>query len=142
MRITADTNVLISATFWDGSSNKIIEKVENKEIELVLSKDIIKEFMDVLNYQEIQDKIKDKNLEMKRTVEKIVSISTIIEPMQELDVVKEDKEDNKIVECAIEGNVNYLISQDKHLLKLKNYKEVKIITPEEFLKLIKASSSA
>ena len=82
MKITVDTNVLISATFWYGSSNEIIEKVENKEIALILSKEIIEEFSNVLDYEEIQEKIKDKNLEMKKTVEKIVSISTIIEPTQ------------------------------------------------------------
>ena len=55
-----DTNVLISATFWLGSSYKIVKKAENKEIELVLSLDILKEFSEVLNYEEIQKKIKNK----------------------------------------------------------------------------------
>lgn len=136
MRITADTNVLISSTFWYGSSNKIMEKVENKEIELVLSREIIKEFTKVLEYEEIQQKIKNKNLEMRRTVEKIASISTIVEPKQKLNVVKDDAKDNKIIECAVEGNVDYIISQDKHLLKLKEYKEIKIVLPEDFLKVV------
>jgi len=78
MKITLDTNVLISATFWKGDSDKIIEKVEKKDIELILSKDIIEEFARVLKYKEIQEKVKNKNLEMKRTVEKIISISKII----------------------------------------------------------------
>jgi len=78
MKITLDTNVLISATFWKGNSDKIIEKVEKKDIELILSKDIIEEFARVLKYKEIQEKVKNKNLEMKRTVEKIISISKII----------------------------------------------------------------
>jgi len=78
MKITLDTNVLISATFWKGDSDKIIEKVEKKDIELILSKDIIEEFARVLKYKEIQEKVKNKNLEIKRTVEKIISISKII----------------------------------------------------------------
>lgn len=41
MRITSDTNVLLSSVLWDGDSLKIIEKVEKGEIELILSKDII-----------------------------------------------------------------------------------------------------
>lgn len=44
MKITVDTNVLVSATFWNGAANKIIEKVERNEIKLVLSKEIIEEF--------------------------------------------------------------------------------------------------
>jgi len=133
MKITLDTNVLVSATFWNGNSNTILEKVENKEIELILSKEIIEEFVRVLGYREIQDKIKDKNLEMKRTIEKIISISTIVEPTEKLNIVEEDPEDNKILECAKAGNVDFIISGDNHLLKLKGF-EVKIISPEEFLK--------
>ena len=118
-------------------SSKILEKVENKEIELILSKEIIKEFMEVLEYEEIQQKIKNKNLEMRRTVEKIVSISTIVEPQQKLDVVKDDAKDNKIIECAVEGNAEYIISQDKHLLNLREYKGIKILSPEDFLNIFK-----
>ena len=77
MKVTVDTNVLISATFWYGASYKIITQVESGQIQLILSKDIIKEYTEVLNYQEIQDKIKNKNLEMKQTIQKIKSISKI-----------------------------------------------------------------
>ena len=68
MKITVDTNTLISATFWSGLSDKIISKVEIKEIELIISNDIIKEYNEVLDYEEIQDKIKDKKLEEQKEV--------------------------------------------------------------------------
>ncbi len=139
MKITVDTNILISGTFWKGASHEIINKAENKEIKLVLSKDILKEYCEVLNYEEIQNKIKDKNLEMKRSVEKIVSISIIVFPKEKLNIVKEDPDDNKILECALEGNVNYIITQDNHLLKLKEFRGIKILTPKEFLKIFNRS---
>ena len=53
MKVVLDTNVLISATFWEGDSSKIVKKVEDKEIELILSKDILDEFKSVLEYKEI-----------------------------------------------------------------------------------------
>lgn len=137
MRITVDTNILVSATFWHGDSEKIIIKVENEEIELILSKEIINEYVEVLNYDEIKNKIKNKNLEMKYSVGKIISISTIVEPLERLDVVKDDPDDNKILECAKEGKVDYIITQDKHLLKLKSFEGIKILKPDEFLKRIK-----
>ena len=134
MKIVLDTNVLVSSSFWYGSSNLILDKAENKEIELILSREIIKEFSEVLEYEEISKKIRDKNLEMKRTIEKIVSISTIVEPSQKFDIVKEDSDDNKILECAFEGKADFIVSQDAHLLKLKEFQFIKIVTPEEFLK--------
>jgi len=95
MKITADTNILISAIFWLG-----------------------------------------KSLEGMLSVEKIISISTIVEPLAKIEIIKEDIEDNIILECAKEGNADYIISQDKHLLKLRQFENIKIITPEEFLRLI------
>ena len=133
MKITADTNTLISATFWSGSSDKIISKVEVKEIELILSNGIIKEYGEVLNYKEIQDKIKDKKLEMKRTVGKIISMSKIVVPKEKLAIVKNDPDDNIILECAKAGNVDFIISNDKHLLKLKKFENIPILTPDEFV---------
>ena len=102
----------------------------------MISKEIIEEFVNVLGYEEIQQKIKNKNLEMKRTVEKIVFLSTIVEPKQSFNVVEDDSDDNKIIECAVEGDVDYIVSQDKHLLKLKEFNGIRIITPEEFLKIV------
>ena len=133
-RITVDTNVLISATFWHGDSEKIIDKAENKEITLVLSKQILEEYNKVLEYDEIKEKIKNKDLEMKKAMLKIGIISEIVEVNSKVDVVKEDPDDNKIIECAIDGNSECIVTKDKHLLKLKEHKGIKIITPEEFLK--------
>ena len=133
MKITADTNTLISATFWHGASDRIISKVEAKEIHLILSEEIIKEYAEVLDYEEIKDKIRDKNLAMKHSVNKIISISTIIEPKTRLNVIKDDPDDNKILECAIAGKVDCIVSNDRHLLKLKTFQNIPILTPDDFV---------
>lgn len=131
MKVTVDTNVLVSATFWKGDSEKIITLAENKEIILILSKPILDEFIKVINYPEIKDKVKEKALIINRTIEKIISISNIIEPKVKLDIVKADPDDNIIIECAAEGKVDCIISQDRHLLDLKYH--IPILTPSEFL---------
>ena len=136
VRITIDTNIFVAATFWLGASHRVLNLVEEGKIELILSKDIIQEFIDVLGYEEIKQKVKNKNLEMMLTIEKLKSISIIIEPKEKLDTVKEDPADNKILECAFEGNAGFIISKDNHLLKLKEFEGIKIMTPEEFLEII------
>lgn len=135
IRITVDTNVLVSATFWYGASYKVLELVEQGKVELVLSEQIIGEFSDVLEYEEIKKKIVNKRLLMLRTVEKLVFMSKIVVPAIKIAVVKEDPDDDKILECAVAGDVNYLISKDNHLLKIVKYGKIKIVSPEEFLKL-------
>lgn len=129
MKAVFDTNVLISATFWNGDSNKAVERAESKEIELVLSKEIIEEFSRVLGYKEIQDKIISKNLEMNRTVEKVTSISTIVEPKEKFNIIKDDHDDDKFLDCAYEAKADFIVSQNKHLLNIKEFKGIQIITP-------------
>jgi len=136
IRVTVDTNILISASFWYGASERIINKAENKEIVLVLSEQILEEYHKVLDYEEIKEKIKDKDLEMKQALLRIGIISEIVEVKSKIELIKEDPADNKIIECAVDGKVDYIITKDNHLLKYKEYKGIKIITPEEFLKII------
>ena len=137
MRITVDTNVLISATFWNGASNKIIELVERKEIELFLSQEILQEYAQVLEYDEIKEKIKDKGLNTKYSLGKIISISKIVNPKENFEAVKDDSDDNMVINAAVEGKVEYIVSTDNHLLKLKDFKNIKIVAPHEFLEMFK-----
>ena len=66
----------------------------------------------------------------------IINIITIVMPSIRLDVVKEDPSDNKILECAETGKVDYIVSGDNHLLKLKAYGNIQIIKTFEMLKII------
>jgi len=136
MKVVLDTNVLVSGTFWKGDSDRIVNHIDDGEIELVLSEEIIEEYNNVIYRDEIMNKIERKGLILNESVLKIIKNSKIVEPQQKLDIVKEDPDDNIILECAIEGNVDYIITNDNHLLKLKEFKEIKIIKPEEFLKIL------
>ncbi len=133
IKIVLDTNILISGTFWTGSSFKMMELIDKKEIISITSEEIMREYNKTINSDEIIEKTKEKDLIISNVSKKIVLNSTIIQPNIRLDVVKEDPEDNKILECAYEGKVDYIITKDNHLLKLKEFRDIKIITPEEFL---------
>jgi len=58
-------------------------------------------------------------------------------PRTKINWVKADKNDNKIIECAAEGRADYIVSGDLHLLELKEYKGIKILTPSEMLNALK-----
>ena len=58
-------------------------------------------------------------------------------PKIKLNIVKDDPDDNKFFETALAGKADYIVSQDKrHVLKIREYKGIKTISPEEFMKLI------
>ncbi|MBI2629591.1 putative toxin-antitoxin system toxin component, PIN family [Candidatus Pacearchaeota archaeon] len=127
MRIVIDTNFLISATQWDYSiSHKLLKKLIMNETEIFTTKEILEEFTEVLkrdfkyNEEEIDDIIKI-----------VLQFVTLVTPIKKIDVVKDDADDNKIIECAVESNAKYIISYDKHLLNLGEYLGIKIIRPEE-----------
>jgi len=63
-------------------------------------------------------------------------------PKRKVNVVKQDPDDNKFIEAALEGEADYIVTQDRHLLKLKEFEGIKIVTPEEFLRILKTHNSA
>ena len=65
------------------------------------------------------------------------AIPIIVEPTEKILIVKDDPKDNIFIETAVGGNVDYIVSQDNHLLKLKEFRGIKIVTPEEFNTLLK-----
>jgi len=133
MRVVVDTNVLISGTFWKGDSAKIVSLVEEGKITLILSSEIIAEYNKVMDYDEIKQKVGHHH-ERAQAVQKLMQIGMIVTPKKSINIIKEDPDDNKFIETAVAGKADVIVSQDNHLLKLKNYENMKILTPLEFLK--------
>ena len=130
--IVADTNIFISGIFWEGNfSSQVIDLWRDGKIELICSLPIIEEL--VRNLKGFKIEMDEKSV--KKWEKIILENAILVEPSEKLDIVKEDPEDNKFLEAAILGNAAYIITQDKHLLKLKEFQGVKIVKPEEFLKI-------
>ena len=130
MRVTVDTNFLISATQWDYSvAHKLLKKFILSDAKIFTTQDILDETAEVLERDFEYSKSEAKNI-----IKKILLFSKLVEPKQKVDVIKDDPDDNKVVECAIETSSDYIVTYDKHLLKLKEYKKIKIVKPEEILK--------
>jgi uncharacterized protein len=138
MKIVLDTNVWLSGIFWDGEASKIIEKAEKKDIQIIISEDILSEIASVLNREsKFQKYILNLKLSIEDVLRTILSISNLIETKIKLDVIKADPKDNIILESALEGKVEYLISYDNHLLNMIEFRGIKIISPGEFIALIR-----
>jgi uncharacterized protein len=136
LRVVVDSNVMVSAMFWAGAPDRVMWLAEEKEIQLVISEDIIKELVEALEYEDVQRKVREKGLQMRRSVEKIMAVAEMINPQERITAVKDDPDDDKFLECAIEGKAEYIVSRDKHLLKLRSYRGINIIKPEELLKRV------
>jgi putative PIN family toxin of toxin-antitoxin system len=133
IRVTLDTNVLVSATFWTGDSFRVLELIEKGQIMCVLSHSIISEYIKVINREEILDKREKNELVYLKLVQEILSMSLIIEPKRELHIIDADISDNRILECAVEGRSDFIITNDRHLLRVGSYTGIRIVKPGEFL---------
>ena len=131
-KIVLDTNILISALGWEGSSRIILSKVIDKEFELVISFKQLSELLRVMSYPKFKftDGQKDGFLLI------LLKIATLTQTKTKVDVIKEDPDDNIILEPADEMKIDFIISGDEHLLMLKEFKKARIITAKEFLDLV------
>ncbi|MFQ5621278.1 MAG: putative toxin-antitoxin system toxin component, PIN family, partial [Candidatus Nanoarchaeia archaeon] len=117
---------------WYGASHKVIKLVEEGKYELILTKEIIEEYNKILNSDEILDK-KAYTTEKAAAAQKLIQIATIIEPKTKLSIVKDDPDDDKFIEAAIDSGAKIIVSQDPHLLNIGEYEGIKIQRPEELL---------
>ena len=131
IKAVLDTNILISSLFWKGAPYEIVQKGIGGAFIIILSPEIIRE---------TEDKLKNKfkfSVENTNAFLEVVALNSfIVEPMIKLRIVKADSTDDKIIECAVAGNVDYIVSGDKHLLNIKKHEQINIITPSKFLKLL------
>lgn len=137
IRVVVDTNVLISGTFWSGSSFQVLKLVDSASITLIVSPAILQEYDELLHREEIMDK-HAYSIARAQSAIKILAKAVLVEPQISIKAAIDDRDDDKFIEAAIAGKTDYIISKDKkHLLPLKDFRGIKIVTPEEFLKLIK-----
>lgn len=129
VRITLDTNVLISATLWEGSvSKRLLDNLIRSDCIIFSSPEIIDEYREVLTREFEMDEE-----ETYKIIETLHKALTIIETTSRINHVKTDPDDNKILECAIDSRSDNIITYDKHLLVLENFRGITILKPEEFL---------
>lgn len=129
IRVVIDTNVFVSS-FFGGNPRKIIDLWKNGSIVLCLSQEIIEEYLAVLNRLGLDNTKEISNLTrlFAEGYNSIFSAKT-----SKLEVVKEDVEDNKFLECAVALNSKIIVSGDKHLTSIRKYIDIVIMSPREFI---------
>lgn len=131
IRAVLDTNVFISSLFWRGAPYEIVKKGFAGAFVMITSKEILKEVEQTLT-KKFQFPTEDTHAFLK-----IIALSArIVESKSRLAVVSADPDDNKIIECAVSGQADYIISGDKDLLDLKKYQQIGILPPAAFLKML------
>ena len=134
-RVVVDTNVFISS-FFGGNPRKVIDRWKSGDITLCLSRHIVDEYIEVLRRLGLQD---EKELEelLGLFAHGFHLVYTAKTP--DLNVVEEDPDDDKFIECAVALKAKFVITGDRAVKKIREYMNIKIVSPREFLSIIKES---
>ncbi|MBM3130417.1 MAG: putative toxin-antitoxin system toxin component, PIN family [Chloroflexi bacterium] len=138
MKAVLDTNVLVSAFLRDkGKSAQILS--QNSRFELLICEEIVAELTDVLNRPGIRRKETYLEHRVHEYLERLRASGTWVTIAEIENLIPHDPPDNTVLACAVEGGAKYLVSGNKHLLDLKQHRRVKIVTPAQFLEILKST---
>jgi putative PIN family toxin of toxin-antitoxin system len=125
--VLLDTNILVSAIGFGGKPRQILQLALKKKIRAATSPILLAEFHEV-----ITKKFPQLALHLEVIGKKIKKVFIIVHPKNTINIVR-DIDDNRVLEAAIEGKCQYIVTGDMDLLSLKTFQEIKIVTPEIFL---------
>ena len=136
LRAVVDTNVFVSAFLHPGRPLfQIVRLAAERRYRLLISPAIVRELGRVLEEEfDIEERVKIRRLKT------LTRAAEIITPSITLDVIKEDPPDNRILECAVEGKADLIVSGNRHLLRLKSYQSIPIVRPIDFLRTLGVST--
>jgi len=127
MRIVIDTNVIASGIFFGGKPRELLKLVYGQKIEAYISHEILNEYCETL--EELKKRYPTKSVNLPLT--EITSRCHWIETSSSVNICR-DPDDDKFIECAIDARCIYVVSGDKDLLSLGRYKNVEIVTVNDF----------
>ncbi len=128
MRVVFDTNIFISAFVIPGSlAEKAILRIIEERDSSLISTDIIDEVLSVLSSKFGRDRE-----ELSHVAVTLSELAELMRPARRIRLLQDDS-DNRILECAIHGKADLLVTSDKEILRLREYEGVKIISLKEYL---------
>ena len=130
MRVVLDTNVLISGVIATGVPHELLVKGFHQEYQIVVSVETLSEFRETL--LKYPDRFHMSESEVQQEVELVRYFSEFVDPAETITAVEADPDDDKFLEAAVAGNVDYLVSGDSHLLDLESFRGIDIVEPRTF----------
>lgn len=136
-RVVFDTNILFSSVGWLGNPHQCVQAARQGKCLSVTCEQILVELSEKLQLKRGLDAQKVTEI-----ADEIRAFSKGVTIPGTLKVVPADPDDDAVVECAVVGQAQFLVSGDRHLLELGNHQGIQIVKAAEFLKLIQVAPKA
>jgi putative PIN family toxin of toxin-antitoxin system len=130
-----DTNILVSGTGWQGNPYRCLECARAGLVEGVTCKEILDELV-----EKLQVKLHFSDSQAIDTIADLLTFLRLVTITNTLKAIPADPDDDKVLECAVVGNAAYIVTGDRrHLLPLRYYQGVAIVSATEFLAFVSTS---
>lgn len=133
MKIVLDTNVFVSALLWYGAPNDLLRLIEEGIFTPCVTPALLEELRDVLSRPKFSSRIKERKTSCEELFAGIIDLAELHPDRKIGHVVKDDVSDDKFLSCALTSGAKYIISGDPHLLKLRDWAGISILSPRQFL---------
>ena len=133
MRVVADTSVVVSALLWMGLPHRLLTAAEAGRIDLYTSPVLVEELAGVLIRPKFAARLRALRVTPEELVSCHVSVAHLVRPRPIAPVIVEDPADDAVLACALAAQAPYIVSGDGHLLDLKRYQSIHIVSPRTFL---------
>ena len=134
-----DTNVWVSALLWGGKPAVIIKAAEEGKVGIFASEEIVSEISQVLAYPKLARTYLAEGLLHEELIEAVMKVVKFVEVTQKVKVVLGHPADDRFIDCALVARADYVVSGDKHLLKVGSCKKTRIISVNEFLQILQSA---
>ena len=134
-RVVLDTNIIISSALG-GALVFVLEKWDEGKFTVVVTTDVVSEYFTVLN----RPKFGLKQETIDRIIHYIYQFSEFVVPEEQIRFIEDDPKDDKFLEAAIAGKVDFIVSGDNHLLAIKEFRSIPIISGREFLERLEENA--
>ena len=138
MRLVLDTNSAISGLLWGGTSGQLIAAAETGRIEIASSMPLLSELQGVLVRAKFAQQLTKRGLTVSDVFDGYAALVTMTLPASISPTVARDPADDQVLACALAAAADLIISGDAHLLDLKRFHGIDIVTPAEALRRISA----
>ncbi len=135
-RVVLDTNVYISALMFGGLPGSLLDLAFLRAFTLIISPALLDELDEKL---QAKFGMSPEDADFLRA--RLETVAQVVEPREALSVIAEDPDDNRVLECAVKGEAEVIVSGDRHLLKLATYQGIVIVTMRQFLESTEATQN-
>jgi uncharacterized protein len=137
MRVVIDTKVLVSAFLSpDGIPAEIMRRLQRDAFEFLVSEPILAEYRRALGYPKVQARHGLDNFALHGVIESLRVLAELIDPPTGVEVVDNDPDDNKFLACAVGGSADYIISGDRAVLAVGEYRGIRVLSAAVFIALL------